>query len=811
MTTPADSMPGKEELTERLSSLTAAMLRISASLDLETVLHEVIESARVLVGARYGGIVTIDETGAPQDFITAGYTEEEHRLLKEWSKSLPIFEYFRDLPGPLRLTDVAAYARAHGFPLDHLPSTLSFQGMPMRHGGVHVGNFYLANKEGGQAFTSEDEEILLLFGVQAAGAQANASALHAEQRMRASLEALVETSPVGVLVLDVRTGRPVSLNREARRIVESLRIPDRPVEYLLQVMTYRRSDGRESRLDLLSLSDQLSTAQEVRAEEIVLSVPDGRSLRTLINATPIHTKDGAVESVVVTMQDLAALEEFDRLRMAFLSMVSHELRAPLATIKGSTATVLSVARGFDPAETQQFFRIIDEQADHLNEIIGNLLDAGHLDAGTLSVSPEPLEVGVLVDQARTTFLSAAARHTVLVDLSPDLPRVMADRRRIVQVLTNLLSNAARYSSTSRPIQVAAEREGMHVAISVSDKGQGVVPERIPHLFRKYADEGDKEHEVKGRLGLAICKGLVEAHGGRIWAQSAGLGKGARFIFTVPMAEEAGSAAAGQAWSRPALWAGKERPRILVMDNDPQMLRYVRDVLVDAGYAPLVTSNHEDLGHIVRAEKPALVLLDLILSETNSIELMQTMPELADLPVIFIASYGRDETIARALEAGADDYIVKPFSPTELTARIRSALRRRTKPDPFVLGELFINYARRRVSVAGRTVELTAFEYELLRVLSLGAGRVLTYESLLRQVWGGRTQGEPKKLVRTFIKKLRQKLGDDATIPAYIFNERGVGYRMATPANPQKPSRFGRSRRAAADRGDARDRDIITNQ
>ena len=128
--------------------------------------------------------------------------------------------------------------------------------------------------------------------------------------------------------------------------------------------------------------------------------------------------------------------------------------------------------------------------------------------------------------------------------------------------------------------------------------------------------------------------------------------------------------------------------------------------------------------------------------------MQTVPELADLPVIFISGYGRDETIARALEAGAEDYVVKPFSPTELTARIRAALRRRSNPVPFVLGDLAIDYDRRRVSVAGRPVTLTPTEYELLRVLAQGAGRVLTHEALLRQVWAGRRRSKANpKIVR----------------------------------------------------------------
>ena len=177
----------------------------------------------------------------------------------------------------------------------------------------------------------------------------------------------------------------------------------------------------------------------------------------------------------------------------------------------------------------------------------------------------------------------------------------------------------------------------------------------------------------------------------------------------------------------------------------------------------------------------------MLPGTDGVELMQTVPELADLPVIFISGYGRDETIARALEAGAEDYVVKPFSPTELTARIRAALRRRSNPVPFVLGDLAIDYDRRRVSVAGRPVTLTPTEYELLRVLAQGAGRVLTHEALLRQVWSRRGHGKANpKIVRAYVKRLRHQLGDDAARPAWIFNERGVGYRMARPGEAGEP-------------------------
>ena len=520
----------------------------------------------------------------------------------------------------------------------------------------------------------------------------------------------------------------------------------------------------------------------------MLSVPDGRSVTTLVNATPIRSEDGTVESVVVTMQDLAPLEELERLRSEFLGMVSHELRAPLTSIKGSTATVLGTKPGPDPAELLQFFRIIDGQADHMRGLISDLLDAGRIEAGMLSVTPAPADVAALVDQARNTFLSGGGRHTLQIDLPPDLPPVLADERRIVQVLNNLLSNAARRSPESSPVRVEAVRDGVHVAISVSDEGRGVAPEVLPHLFRKYAGVGggdDAEPGIGGYgLGLAICEGLVEAHGGRIRAESGGTGQGTRFTFILPVAGEAGDgAAAGLAPSRARPpREEREQARILVVDDDPEALRYVRDALAAAGYAPLVTGDPQELSRLIRTKKPHLVLLDLMLPGTDGIELMESLPELADLPVIFISGYGRDETIARALEAGGADYIVKPFSPTELVARIQAALRRPAEPEPFVLGELAIHYDERRVTVAGRPLELTATEYGLLRVLSLNAGRVTTRDTLLLQVWGGRPD-EGQEVVRTYVKRLRRKLGDDAASPAYIFTERGVGYRMPNPQDP----------------------------
>ncbi len=771
---------------ERAAALCAALLRIGATLDLDAVLQEVVDSARALTGAGWGMILTVGQADGCAQFVTSGFSPEETRAFAASPDGPGLFAHMRELPGPLRITNLHDYVRGLGFSPDLMHHANTLLSMPMRHRGEQVGNFFLSGKADGTAFTDDDEEVLALFAAQAAAAIVHARTLRDERRARADLEALIETSPVGVAVLDATTGRP-SFNREAWRIVEQLFgpevDPERVPEQAIAALTCRFADGSEVAARDVPLVTTLADAKTQRAEEVELSVPDGRAVRALLNVTPIRAADGAVASVVVTLQDLAPFDELERQRAAFLGLVSHELRAPLMAVKGSAATALGSAPAPSRAELMQFFRIVESQADHMHRLVGNLLDAGRIDAGTLSVDPEPTPVATLVDAARGTFAAGGARHEVRIDLPNDLPPVLADRERIGQVIGNLLSNAARHSPETAPISIGAARDGAHVAVWVSDQGRGVAPDALGRLFTKHvalAPEDPGGATGLGGLGLAICKGLVEAHGGRIRAESDGLGHGARFTFTLPAAED-GAAPADTAAARGR--AGRAAGPVLVVDDDPQALRFVRQALRDAGYGVVQTGEPDRVAELVRSERPRLVLLDLVLPGTDGIELMEQVPELTDLPVIFISAYGRDETIARAFERGAVDYIVKPFSPTELTARVGAALRARTPTEPFALGGLAIDYERRRVSVDGNAVTLTATEYEVLRILSVEAPRVVTTAALLRQAWGAHLDPNVRSeahRVRAFVRKLRTKLGDDAGPPRLILNERGVGYRMAAP-------------------------------
>ena len=772
-------------LRERLSRFSAASLRINENLDFDQLLQEVVDGARSLTGSRYGVMTVFVDAEELPHFIVSGMTDQERQGFWDMPEGQSFFNYLSGLETPLRVADFGSHLEALGMPDFRPPVPVtSLLVAPIRHRGVAVGSIYLSGGEDGGEFTQEDEDFVVMFASQAALVIANAHRYKEERRARADMETLVDTSPVAVLVFDARTGELKSFNREARRIVGEMVPSADTIEEALSVAGIRRSDGSEIRVTEIPLEREMSTGERVRVEEVVIEAPDDRRLTALINATPIHGEDGSVETYVITLQDMTPLEDMERLRAEFLGMVSHELRTPLTSVKGSVTNLLDPSASLDPAEVAQFHRIIDAQTDRMRDLISDLLDVARIQTGSLSVSPGPAELVALVDEGKSAFLSAGGRSNINIEIPPGLPAVRADRRRIVQVIGNLLSNASRHSPASSVIRIAAEPEGLYVKVSVIDQGRGIPAERLPHLFRKFSHFDTEDEDGDTGLGLAICKGIVEAHGGRIWAESDGPGLGACFTFTLPTDSDANAFVRGETRDSGARSSGENarRPRILAVDDDPQTLRYVRSALAKEGYAVTVTADPKDIPDLLVKVEPHLILLDLMLPGTNGIDLMEVVRAMVRVPIIFLSAYGDDHVIARAFEKGAADYIVKPFSPTELAARIHAALRKQDPPElgfpnnPYVTGDLSIDYARRRVTVAGVPVDLTPFEFLLLAELSANAGRLVTHEQLLLRVWGQDHSGSSGP-VRTYVRRLRRKLGDDANNPSYIFTRRGVGYRM----------------------------------
>ncbi|MYB47988.1 MAG: response regulator [Dehalococcoidia bacterium] len=789
MTRNDSEMREVDRLRSRLAMMSEVSRRVTQSWDLNTVLQAAVDGARSLTDARYGAVGVLDDSGRIREFITSGITREQRRLLGEPPKGLGVLGYLNEVQEPVRLTDLTQHSHSVGFPENHPPMT-TFLGVPIRHLGEPVGNIYLTEKEGAEEFSEEDEETLVMFASQAAIAIGNALRHREEQRARDETEterrrlaALVESSPVGVMVVDAATKTFASVNQEAERILGMSPEPGSTLVRYHEVTIYRRTDGKKYEGHERPLARVLDRGEVVRAEEILFDLPDGRRVTTLVNATPIYSDDGKIVSAVAVIQDMTPLEEIERLRNEFLAMVSHELRTPLTTIKGCTSIVLGSSDPMDISEVLQYFRMIDEQSNHLRGLVNNLLDMTRIEAGALSVSLKPTEVESLVDEAKAAFLRRGARNTVEMDLDPDLPPISADKRRITQVMDNLLSNAAKYSPEFSTIRVTGSREGNQVRISVTDEGMGIASDQLSRLFEKFSriDGDGRERKIAGEgLGLAICKGIVEAHGGRITAESGGEERGTRITFTVPEAADAAPLSHGDAAATPG-----DQVKVLAVDDEPQALWLLRNILSEQGYKLLGTGNSEEMMRLVEAEQPHLVLLDLMLPGTSGFELMGRIREVSEAPIIFLSANDQEENVVKALSMGAEDYIVKPFSSTELLARVASSLRKRRGSDasasrqPYKLEDLTIEYSDRSVTVSGRPVKLSATEYKLLFELSISAGRVLTHDQILQRVWGWEYSGDVD-LLRSTVKNLRRKLGDDASNPRYIFTEPRVGYRMAKP-------------------------------
>ena len=777
-----------ERLNQRLGQLSRLSHRICSSLELSVALQDIVDSACDLTGARYGALGVFDESGRIETFVTYGLTDSERERLGDLPRGLGLLGLLKDEQRPLRIADLSMHPRSVGFPPHH-PPMKSFLGAPLTLGETSLGNLYLTEKMGAEEFALEDEDALVLFASHAALAINNAKQYAALEEERRRLESLVRLSPVGVLMIEAGTRRIITANREAERILGSGyrqgEVVEGPASFCAQ------AHGKDDDGDEPPIYRALVRGETVRAEEITQAATDGRTILTVVSAAPIYDDQGGIVAAVSIIQDISALEEVEKMKSEFLGVISHELRTPLTVIKGSAATVLSSGHPYDEREAGEFFRIIDEQADRMRDLINNLLDVTRIDAGSLSVNPEPLNIADALEEACAVFVESGYHQEMEINAPPEPVMVLADRRRIVQVLNNLLSNAGKYSAETSGIVIAVEQDGESATVHVSDQGRGIAPASLPHIFKKYYQvRGEQDGSSRGSgLGLAICKGIVEAHGGRIWVTSAGEGRGSTFSFALPTAEGARVQRLSDVTRRThhsgTVVASGSRTKILVVDDEPQVLRYVQNALTRAGFNPIATADPAEVMGIVELEEPQLVLLDLIFPDGDGFEVLTQLRASSGVPVICLTARDDESDIVKALRLGADDYVTKPFAPSELVARIEASLRRRVLVDgmevrpPFEHEGLRIDFAAQRVYISEEEVDLTPTEYKLLHELAVNAGRVLTHDQILHRVWGDEYAGEGH-LIRAIVRNLRRKIGDDARKPRFIFTVTHVGYRMSRP-------------------------------
>jgi len=284
--------------------------------------------------------------------------------------------------------------------------------------------------------------------------------------------------------------------------------------------------------------DQLLEAFAHPAPEAAIDLPlNPDSPQTLAaNIFAIQDDLGTALGTGLIVRDVTREREADALKSQLLATVSHELRTPLASIKGFATTLLRQDVTWKEAEQRDFLHIIEDETDRLGEIIDNLLDMSQIEAGALRIDREPMQLRGLIRELVDAMRMRTELHFFDVDLPTELPRVFADPRRVRQVIRNLLDNAIKYSKAGQ-ISISCQVDPGFVTVSVSDQGEGIPPQYLSKIFTRFFQVDGKSTRRQGGsgLGLSISRGIIEAHGGKMWAESL-VGQGSVFKFTLPLVE-----------------------------------------------------------------------------------------------------------------------------------------------------------------------------------------------------------------------------------------------------------------------------------
>ncbi|MFW6174389.1 MAG: PAS domain S-box protein [Chloroflexota bacterium] len=423
--------------------------------------------------------------------------------------------------------------------------------VPLVIRGAVVGVLHLMSAQEG-SYGPRDVEEAESIGAQIAGAIANAE-LHAEterisqeraaaaaraEEERARLAAIVQASAAGVFMVDPR-GTVLMANSEAMRILGYRVNPGDGPEVYQERMVYRNPDGRRFDPEDLPLQKAMQTGEMVRDVEVVFERKDGASVPTLVSAAPVFAADGSVSAGIAVFQDITRLKELDEVKAEFLSMITHDLRGPLATISGLTSAAMdALPQDDEDAEIlAEHLQSIEDETGRMSELVSNLLDMSRIEARGHVMDPEEAHMADLVgDAVRRARRSRQGEGRVInADASADLPVVYADTEQIGRVLDNLISNALKYSDG--PVEVTCRHDAQEAVLrtEVTDRGRGVPEEDRERVFEKFfrvTDSGRRSGMGAG-LGLAICKAIVEAHGGRIGVNSVPR-EGSTFWFTLPV-------------------------------------------------------------------------------------------------------------------------------------------------------------------------------------------------------------------------------------------------------------------------------------
>lgn len=427
----------------------------------------------------------------------------------------------------------------------------------------------------------------------------------------------------------------------------------------------------------------IASKQSVRGE-VPFNGAYGRRVYEYI-FVPVLGPDGEVEAIAGTTRDVTErkqaeeeLREANRRKDEFLAMLAHELRNPLAPI--SAAAEILQLKAADEQLTRKTSQIIARQVKHMRGLIDDLLDVSRVTRGLVDISRHQLDLKSViyqaVEQARPVI--EAQRHHLLSDLAGEAAYVMGDQKRLVQIVTNLLNNAAKYTPSGGTIQIKLVVDAELLRLSIEDNGVGIPAELQRDIFELFTQADRSPDRAQGGLGigLALVKNLTELHGGAVECFSEGAGKGSRFSVTLPR-HITGSAALVQSDAQPnALKTGRPM-RVLVVDDNVDAAQMLALYLETLGHEVLVEHASQQALERARKEAPDACILDIGLPDMDGNELARRLrdaPETANVLLIAVTGYGQELDRENALAAGFDRHLVKPVDVSRLAALLEQPAR-----------------------------------------------------------------------------------------------------------------------------------------
>jgi PAS domain S-box-containing protein len=501
---------------------------MTSRLDLPSLLELTLKSAVELLRGHVGLIVLRGRDDAMRVRASYGLPVGLLRFFQPLWADLP---GLRELPRPLsrwrmpnldlRLGMVAAAAGLSLSQVVALPLTIEDR---------PIGAIYIFRTSGG-AFSAGDSALLSAFADQAAIAVRNAELYQQVSEERGALSAIIENSADGVMILDAG-GRVQVFNRALVHMtgwVEADAL-GRPA---VDVLSLRDRQG--AGVPLPQTSQRRTSAAEARAYvEGDVVRRGGPPVTVGVTATPFYSEDGDLVRVILNIVDITRFRQAEELKSTFVSVVSHELKTPVALIKGYAETLGREDAHWDRATVQESLTVIAEEADHLTHLIDNLLEASRIQAGGLKLQPTDVHLARLAEKVADAFRLQTTVHHFELDFGADFPTVWGDPERLGEVLSNLVGNAVKYSPQGGTIWVGGRADQGGVTVYVADQGIGISPEEHERIFdRFHRVESSLHRRTEGTgLGLYLVKAVVEAHGGRVWVESMP-GRGSIFMFTLP--------------------------------------------------------------------------------------------------------------------------------------------------------------------------------------------------------------------------------------------------------------------------------------